>query len=139
MTLVVMAAVWLPFGSRDEATLYAVVGIFGFQSGEWLSLAPVCAGHLCRSLMPDERVWTVLRYDLQRGCNWGPPYSAGGRTAASSNYTMGAYRVLLRGAVDWVCVSRDVPMGSFGLEMEVEGENIALVRHFWVLLVASTA
>lgn len=49
MTLVVMAAVWLPFGSRDEATLYAVVGIFGFGSGGWLSLAPVCAGQLCRT------------------------------------------------------------------------------------------
>ncbi|KAF9887524.1 hypothetical protein FE257_010102 [Aspergillus nanangensis] len=49
MTLVVMAAVWLPFGSRDDATLYAVVAIFGFGSGGWLSLAPVCAGQLCRT------------------------------------------------------------------------------------------
>jgi MFS family permease len=48
-TLLVMAAVWLPFGSRDEATLYAVVAIFGFGSGGWLSLAPVCAGQLCRT------------------------------------------------------------------------------------------
>ncbi|RAL09602.1 MFS general substrate transporter [Aspergillus homomorphus CBS 101889] len=42
VTLVVMAAVWLPFGSRD-------VAIFGFGSGGWLSLAPVCAGQLCRT------------------------------------------------------------------------------------------
>lgn len=49
LTLVVMAAVWLPFGSRNEATLYAVVAIFGFGSGGWLSLAPVCAGQLCRT------------------------------------------------------------------------------------------
>ncbi|ODM23145.1 hypothetical protein SI65_00734 [Aspergillus cristatus] len=49
MTLLIMAAVWLPFGSRDEATLYAVVAIFGFGSGGWLSLAPVCAGQLCKT------------------------------------------------------------------------------------------
>lgn len=49
LTLVIMAAVWLPFGSRNQATLYTVVGIFGFGSGGWLSLAPVCAGQLCRT------------------------------------------------------------------------------------------
>lgn len=49
VTLLVMAAVWLPIGSRDEATLYAVVAIFGFGSGGWISLAPVCAGQLCRT------------------------------------------------------------------------------------------
>ncbi|CBF74711.1 hypothetical protein AN4098.2 [Aspergillus nidulans FGSC A4] len=47
ITMVAMAAVWLPFGTRDEATLYAVVAVFGFGSGGWLSLAPVCAGQLC--------------------------------------------------------------------------------------------
>ncbi|KAL5361693.1 major facilitator superfamily domain-containing protein [Aspergillus floccosus] len=49
VTLLVMAGVWLPIGSRDEATLYAVVAVFGFGSGGWLSLAPVCAGQLCRT------------------------------------------------------------------------------------------
>lgn len=49
VTLLVMAAVWLPFGSRSEATLYTVVAIFGFGSGSWVSLAPVCAGQLCRT------------------------------------------------------------------------------------------
>uniref|UniRef100_A0A093VBJ2 Riboflavin transporter MCH5 n=1 Tax=Talaromyces marneffei PM1 TaxID=1077442 RepID=A0A093VBJ2_TALMA len=49
VTLVVMAGVWLPWGSRNDATLYAVVAIFGFSSGGWLSLAPVCAGQLCRT------------------------------------------------------------------------------------------
>ncbi|KAJ5630641.1 MFS monocarboxylate transporter [Penicillium longicatenatum] len=49
ITLVIMAAVWIPFGSRDEATLYAVVAVFGFGSGGWVSLAPVCAGQLCRT------------------------------------------------------------------------------------------
>lgn len=44
-----MAAVWLPFGSRDAATLYAVVAIYGFGSGGWISLAPVCAGQLCKT------------------------------------------------------------------------------------------
>ncbi|KAL4756796.1 putative MFS monocarboxylate transporter [Aspergillus foveolatus] len=47
VTMVAMAAVWLPFGTHDEATLYAVVAVFGFGSGGWLSLAPVCAGQLC--------------------------------------------------------------------------------------------
>ncbi|GIC85399.1 putative MFS monocarboxylate transporter [Aspergillus udagawae] len=49
MTLLVMSTVWLPFGSRGQATLYAVVAVFGFGSGGWLSLAPVCAGQLCRT------------------------------------------------------------------------------------------
>ncbi|CAL5867855.1 uncharacterized protein PFLUO_LOCUS2076 [Penicillium psychrofluorescens] len=49
ITLVVMAGVWLPFGAHNEATLYAVVAIYGFGSGGWVSLAPVCAGQLCRT------------------------------------------------------------------------------------------
>lgn len=49
VTLIIMAAVWLPYGSHDEVTLYVVVAIFGFGSGGWLSLAPVCAGQLCRT------------------------------------------------------------------------------------------
>lgn len=42
VTLIMMAGVWLPYGSHNEATLYVVVAIFGFGSGGWLSLAPVC-------------------------------------------------------------------------------------------------
>jgi MFS family permease len=42
LTLIIMAGVWLPCGSHDQATLYVVVAIFGFGSGGWLSLAPVC-------------------------------------------------------------------------------------------------
>jgi MFS family permease len=49
ITLIVMASVWIPFGSHSDATLYAVVAIFGFGSGGWISLAPVCAGQLCRT------------------------------------------------------------------------------------------
>lgn len=49
VTLIIMAGVWLPWGSHNAATLYAVVAIFGFSSGGWLSLAPVCAGQLCRT------------------------------------------------------------------------------------------
>ncbi|KAJ5088041.1 MFS general substrate transporter [Penicillium angulare] len=49
ITLIMMASVWIPFGSHDEATLYAVVAIFGFGSGGWISLAPVCAGQLCKT------------------------------------------------------------------------------------------
>ncbi|KAA8652373.1 uncharacterized protein ATNIH1004_001277 [Aspergillus tanneri] len=46
---IIMAAVWLPLGSRDVAALYAVVAFFGFSSGGWFSLAPVCAGQLCHA------------------------------------------------------------------------------------------
>ncbi|CAI7662269.1 unnamed protein product [Penicillium pancosmium] len=49
LTLVIMGSIWIPFGSQNEATLYAVVAIFGFGSGGWVSLAPVCAGQLCRT------------------------------------------------------------------------------------------
>lgn len=49
VTLIVMASVWIPFGAHGEATLYAVVAIYGFGSGGWVSLAPVCAGQLCRT------------------------------------------------------------------------------------------
>ncbi|KAJ5921460.1 hypothetical protein N7466_009786 [Penicillium verhagenii] len=49
VTLIIMAGVWVPYGSHDEVTLYVVVAIFGFGSGGWLSLAPVCAGQLCRT------------------------------------------------------------------------------------------
>ncbi|PLB48785.1 monocarboxylate permease-like protein, mch4 [Aspergillus steynii IBT 23096] len=47
ITMIIMAGVWLPCGSHSEDTIYAVVAIFGFGSGGWLSLAPVCAGQLC--------------------------------------------------------------------------------------------
>ncbi|OJJ32594.1 hypothetical protein ASPWEDRAFT_42610 [Aspergillus wentii DTO 134E9] len=46
-TLGIMAGVWLPVGSSSEVTLYVVVAIFGFGSGGFISLAPVCAGQLC--------------------------------------------------------------------------------------------
>lgn len=49
ITLLVMASVWIPIGAHNEATLYAVVAVFGFGSGGWISLAPVCAGQLCRT------------------------------------------------------------------------------------------
>jgi len=49
VTLITMVAVWLPFGSSSEAALYTVVALFGLGSGGWLSLAPVCAGQLCRT------------------------------------------------------------------------------------------
>ncbi|CAG7924988.1 unnamed protein product [Penicillium olsonii] len=47
ITMIILAGVWLPYGSHDEVTLYVIVAIFGFGSGGWLSLAPVCAGQLC--------------------------------------------------------------------------------------------
>lgn len=48
-TLLAMGTVWLPFGSSSKGALYAVAALFGFGSGGWLSLAPVCAGQLCRT------------------------------------------------------------------------------------------
>ena len=49
ITLVTMSAVWLPIGASSEIALYAVIALFGFGSGGWISLAPVCAGQLCRT------------------------------------------------------------------------------------------
>jgi MFS family permease len=49
-TLVTMAAVWVPVGSHSSpSALYAIVALFGFGSGGWISLAPVCAGQMCRT------------------------------------------------------------------------------------------
>ncbi|KAK5046343.1 hypothetical protein LTR84_008487 [Exophiala bonariae] len=48
-TMLMMAVIWLPFGSSSVGTIYAVAALFGFGSGGWLSLAPVCAGQLCRT------------------------------------------------------------------------------------------
>jgi len=49
ITLVIMSAVWIPLGASSEVALYVVIALFGFGSGGWLSLAPVCAGQLCRT------------------------------------------------------------------------------------------
>lgn len=49
LTLMVMAGVWLPVGSDTEGSLYTVIALYGFGSGGFLSLAPVCAGQLCRT------------------------------------------------------------------------------------------
>ncbi|KAL4861219.1 hypothetical protein BDV12DRAFT_180583 [Aspergillus spectabilis] len=49
LTLLVMTTLWLPVGSSSPVTLYTVLAIFGFGSGGWISLAPVCAGQLCRT------------------------------------------------------------------------------------------
>ncbi|KAH8705874.1 major facilitator superfamily domain-containing protein [Talaromyces proteolyticus] len=49
-TLVTMGAIWVPVGSHSSASvLYVIVALFGFGSGGWISLAPVCAGQLCRT------------------------------------------------------------------------------------------
>ncbi|KAL4881764.1 major facilitator superfamily domain-containing protein, partial [Aspergillus karnatakaensis] len=49
LTLLVMSCLWIPLGSSSQATLYTVLAIFGFGSGGWISLTPVCAGQLCRT------------------------------------------------------------------------------------------
>lgn len=49
-TMLIMAVVWLPFGSSSVATLYNMTALLGFGSGSWLSPAPVCAGQICRTV-----------------------------------------------------------------------------------------
>ncbi len=49
LTLVVMLVVWLPFGATNLPALYAFAALFGFGTGSWMALIPVCVGQLCRA------------------------------------------------------------------------------------------
>lgn len=49
LTLLVMLVIWLPFGARDLAALYVFAALFGFGTGSWMALVPVCIGQLCRT------------------------------------------------------------------------------------------
>ncbi|KIW18345.1 hypothetical protein PV08_02633 [Exophiala spinifera] len=46
-TLVLMLALWLPFGHSSLAALYAFCALFGFGTGSWMALTPACIGQLC--------------------------------------------------------------------------------------------
>lgn len=49
MTLVFMLVVWLPFGQDSLAALYIFAALFGFGTGSWMALVPVCIGQLCEA------------------------------------------------------------------------------------------
>jgi MFS family permease len=49
LTLVVMLALWLPFGATSLPALYTFTALFGFGTGSWMALVPVCIGQLCRA------------------------------------------------------------------------------------------
>ncbi|KLU90336.1 hypothetical protein MAPG_09299 [Magnaporthiopsis poae ATCC 64411] len=46
-TLVFMATIFVPFASRSLGALYAFAALWGFGSGAFLSLTPVCMGKTC--------------------------------------------------------------------------------------------
>lgn len=48
-TLVMMLALWLPFGNSSLAALYAFCALFGFGTGAWMALTPACIGQLCEA------------------------------------------------------------------------------------------
>jgi MFS family permease len=49
LTLVVMLVLWLPFGATNLTALYIFTAFFGFGTGSWMALVPVCIGQLCRA------------------------------------------------------------------------------------------
>ncbi|KEY67123.1 hypothetical protein S7711_09539 [Stachybotrys chartarum IBT 7711] len=48
-TLVIMLAVWLPFGTNSIGALYVFAALFGFGTGSWMALTPACIGQLCEA------------------------------------------------------------------------------------------
>jgi MFS family permease len=48
-TLILMLALWLPFGTTSLAALYSFAALFGFGTGSWAALTPSCVGQLCRA------------------------------------------------------------------------------------------
>ncbi|KAI1616893.1 MFS transporter, MCP family, solute carrier family 16, member 10 [Exophiala viscosa] len=48
-TLILMLALWLPFGETSLAALYAFCALFGFGTGSWMALTPACIGQLCEA------------------------------------------------------------------------------------------
>jgi MFS family permease len=49
LTLVVMLALWLPYGDTSLPALYCFAALFGFGTGSWMALTPTCIGQLCRA------------------------------------------------------------------------------------------
>ncbi|KAF2007034.1 MFS general substrate transporter [Amniculicola lignicola CBS 123094] len=48
-TLFFMLVLWLPFGHKSLPALYCFAAFFGFGTGSWMALTPVCIGQLCRA------------------------------------------------------------------------------------------
>jgi MFS family permease len=48
-TLFFMLVLWLPFGTKSLAALYAFSSIFGFGTGCWMAMTPATIGQLCRA------------------------------------------------------------------------------------------
>jgi MFS family permease len=46
VTLIIMLAIWLPFGATSLVALYVFVALFGFCTGSWMAMAPACIGQL---------------------------------------------------------------------------------------------
>lgn len=47
LNLLVLLTIWLPFGASSLPALFAFAALFGFGSGSWMALMPVCIGQLC--------------------------------------------------------------------------------------------
>lgn len=48
-TLILMLAIWLPFGATSLSALYTFAALFGFGTGSWMALTPACIGQLCKA------------------------------------------------------------------------------------------
>jgi hypothetical protein len=49
VTLLWMLVLWLPLATSNLAALYAFCALFGFGTGSWMSLTPLCIGQLCEA------------------------------------------------------------------------------------------
>jgi len=49
VTLLCMLVLWLPLAASNLAALYAFCALFGFGTGSWMSLTPLCIGQLCEA------------------------------------------------------------------------------------------
>jgi MFS family permease len=49
VTLFWMLVLWLPLAASNLAALYAFCALFGFGTGSWMSLTPLCIGQLCEA------------------------------------------------------------------------------------------
>ncbi|KAL3305279.1 major facilitator superfamily transporter [Colletotrichum asianum] len=47
LTFVFTAVLFVPFGTKSVGVLYAFAGLWGFGSGSFLSITPVCVGKTC--------------------------------------------------------------------------------------------
>ncbi|KAG8352319.1 hypothetical protein FVEN_g9647 [Fusarium venenatum] len=49
ITLLFMTTLFIPFASKSESVLYAFSALWGFGSGSFLSVSPVCVGLTCQA------------------------------------------------------------------------------------------